>query len=540
LRAMNIKISNEFFEEFISPKLDGRFPLLEEAKKSFELYKSKAFDLPVDELSIEELQYIYNLAKEATGKESNSIKTRLTPIINILKDSSDTKVTNLMALTRGLKEYLKRDSIDGWLYEIGSDGIPLPYLVRRVAFHDAFREDDRPYVSLEIEAHSHKTGKNGGTYRKTLTFDTDDIRRTIGEILRSKGLYKETPELKESYLQHLALFQEYQPQFNKQFRIEGKMLEDSYYREVTTSVARAVNDEELISRSFNRFVDAYFWRNAGVTKGFDEVPFHCYIYLFHLEVHTHVWVHVTQMSPYQYDVSLRDKLILPQTHRDLIDILTSDMEILQEDIIKGKSGGTTILCEGKAGLGKTLSAEVYSEVVKRPLYRVHSGQLGLSADNVEKNLEKILKRASRWGAVLLIDEADVYIRQRGDDLHHNAVVASFLRTLEYFDGLLFMTTNRGDDVDDAILSRCIAVIKYKTPTPEDAKKIWRVLVDQFTLKLSDDLIDELVEKFPESSGRDIKELLKLTSRFAKGKEIPLDIEAFRKCAQFRGMTMKGN
>ena len=38
----------------------------------------------------------------------------------------------------------------------------------------------------------------------------------------------------------------------------------------------------------------------------------------------------------------------------------------------------------------------------------------------------------------------------------NAVVGVFLRVLEYFNGLLFLTTNRIDDIDEAIVSRCIA------------------------------------------------------------------------------------
>ena len=131
----------------------------------------------------------------------------------------------------------------------------------------------------------------------------------------------------------------------------------------------------------------------------------------------------------------------------------------------------------------------------------------------------MLRRSERWGAVMLIDEADVYIRKRGNDIDHNAVVASFLRTLEYFHGLLFMTTNREDDVDDAIVSRCIANITYKTPSYEDACRIWRVLADQFKINLSDSLIAGLAEHFSTASGRDIKELLKLVSKWCRRKNM---------------------
>ena len=144
-----------------------------------------------------------------------------------------------------------------------------------------------------------------------------------------------------------------------------------------------------------------------------------------------------------------------------------------DDIVAGKSGGTTVLCAGPPGVGKTLTAEVYSEIVRRPLYRVHSGQLGLNVAAMENALKDALMRAQRWGAVMLIDEADVYIKRREDDMTMNAVVGVFLRVLEYFNGLLFLTTNRIDDIDEAIVSRCIALISFHAPDDEARRRSGR-------------------------------------------------------------------
>jgi AAA+ superfamily predicted ATPase len=240
------------------------------------------------------------------------------------------------------------------------------------------------------------------------------------------------------------------------------------------------------------------------------------------------------MSEYRYRPELRDKLVLSVHHRDLIDLLTSSPTALVQDFVPGKSGGTTILCQGALGLGKTLTAEIYSEVVGKPLNRVHSGQLGTTAASVGATLSGILQRAVRWDAILLLDEADVYIRCRDNDLEHNAIVAEFLRTLEYFDGLLFMTTNRINDVDDAILSRCIATIRYETPSRADAMRLSRLLAEQLGADLSDVLIEELTDAYPRASGRDIKELLKLTTRYCASKQIPFSRDAFGLCALFRG------
>lgn len=532
---MLIEIKKDYFENELKEQLPKDSRVLEIAKESL-TYGSSSFNVDVSTFALEELKKLYEIGNQ-------SLKVRLSSIIKVMENTEKTKVTSLNALSIGIIELMKKDYIDGWLYHIDEDNIPHPYLVRNVKqVTPSYRNvDEKPYVEVTLVANSAKGFNKNGLYEKKITFNSDDMqKRTVAEILATRRFFKETNELKEVYLEHVALFESYQPQFNKQFWMHGPMYSEfgGYRNEkVDMQKAKGVNDEETINRKFTKHADAEYWREKGIEEKFDEIPFHSFIKMFHLDLHRQLWVHASNMTPYVYNTGLRDKLVLPQSHRDLIDILVEDMDILQEDIIEGKSGGTTILCEGKPGLGKTLSAEVYSEVIQRPLYKVHSGQLGLKSDDVQKNLEDILKRASRWGAVLLMDESDVYIRRRGNDLEHNAVIATFLRTLEYFDGLLFMTTNRGEDVDDAILSRCIAVIKFETPTQQNAISIWRVLADQLQVAISDNMITELVQKFPNVSGRDIKELLKLTSRYARGKNVSLSMEVFRQCAQFRGITM---
>ena len=159
---------------------------------------------------------------------------------------------------------------------------------------------------------------------------------------------------------------------------------------------------------------------------------------------------------------------------------------------------------------------------------------------MEKALKDTLTRAQRWGAVMLIDEADVYIKRRDDNIAANAIVGVFLRVLEYFNGLLFLTTNRVDDIDVAIVSRCIAMIKYHTPHADDRRKIWKVMTQQFSLEMDDSLIDELVSIFPDATGRDIKGLTKLVIKFCQQKNISADVEIFKRCSIFRGMDIKPN
>jgi hypothetical protein len=419
-------------------------------------------EVDVLRLGVHGLNVLYDLAKHDGDR---SLMMQITSYRNVIESPLTAKVGNLKALPDGLISYLIKDRIDGWLYHKEDDGTFLPWLVREVKYHPASRYSP-PSVGVSLSANTAKNA-NGQVDRDVvmdyIAFGADAVaKRSIPEILADKGYYHETPELKSAYDVDLRSFSEYRIQFGAQFSASGLAFSgDGKGAKVVSidSSAKFVNDEEAIKRIVVESVDDDFWIDIVGANVFDRQPYHCRLYMFHLGLHEHQWIHASLLKPYEYRPELREKLILPALHRDLIDILTTDMDVMAADIIDGKTGGTTILCMGKPGLGKTLTAEVYSEVVGRPLYRVHSGQLGTDAASVESALGTILKRAARWGAVLLLNEADGFLRKRDNDIEHNAVVAAFLRTLEYFHGLLFMTTNRSDDIDDAILSRCVAIIK---------------------------------------------------------------------------------
>lgn len=493
--------------------------------------------------------YFYQLDEEAkdwlhaqmSDAGHRATASTITALRNAEKDPANAPIASLEVLTQVIGEFIKQDAIDGWIYAIGEDGERLPWLVTNVAHQEMSNGDQCVGMNLTANTVAMSNNDYSRPAARTIYFFSADVRnKKIADIFASKGFMKETPELKAAYQRSLEAFVNYVPQTNQQFIAQGSGLEVDMAKQYHTperlklpALSRVINDEGLIHRKFFTKADAPFWQLQ--KRDFSDIPMHPMVLCFNLETHTNMWIHVDNMVEYQYDPGLREKLVLPPHHRDLIDILTQDMDVLMDDIVSGKSGGTTILCKGAPGLGKTLTAEVYAEVVGRPLYRVHSGQLGIHSEDVERNLEIILKRAQRWGAVMLLDEADVYIRRRGNDIDHNAVVASFLRTLEYFHGLLFMTTNRSNDVDDAIASRCIATIQYEAPKADNAKRIWQVLSTQFQLSMQDALVDELVAHFQDISGRDIKELLKLTAKWCRQKNVPPSLDVFKSCSQFRGL-----
>jgi hypothetical protein len=479
----------------------------------------------------------------------------------------------LELLLPALARYLTEDAIRGWLFHTDATGRSHPYLITRLDYTPP-GEEEAGRIIIELKANS-----KGKVAIESLMIRSKDINGlTLAEVFASKGYLKETPDLVANYDDAAARYFDWRARYGEQFSGWGTAI---YAEDPTAShrsndwtrknvivlssaggACRLVNDENILSdraltldasgdilgtylrkagkslRYDSKTEDAMTTVKAEIPKGaFTELPVHGYILMFHLELHHHVWIHVDDTQPYEYQPELKQKLILPPEQTDLIDILTAEMDMLMDDIVAGKSGGTTVLCAGPAGVGKTLTAEVYSEIIKRPLYRVHSGQLGLNVAEMEKVLKDTLIRAQRWGAVMLIDEADVYIKRRNDNLASNAVVGVFLRVLEYFNGLLFLTTNRVDDIDEAIISRCIAMIKYHTPDFKDRRKIWGVMTEQFGLPLSQELIDELAERFPTATGRDIKGLTKLVSKFCQQKQLEPSMEVFKRCSVFRGLEV---
>jgi len=263
-----------------------------------------------------------------------------------------------------------------------------------------------------------------------------------------------------------------------------------------------------------------------------EVPIHPYVVCFDLRRQMRLKIHVNQLTKYSYDTTLGESLELPKNQKDLIDALLSAKSGFK-DVIKGKGGGAIILGVGGPGLGKTLTAEVYAEVAKRPLYSVQCSQLGTEPEELEKNLLKTFARAIRWRAILLLDEADVYIHKRGNDLKQNAVVGVFLRTLEYYRGVMFMTSNRKALIDDAIASRCVALIEYKIPDRDGQLRLWEKISKKAEIELSAKDIAKIVDKYPSLSGRDVKNLLKLALMVSSSKDEKITLATIDAVKQFK-------
>ena len=130
-----------------------------------------------------------------------------------------------------------------------------------------------------------------------------------------------------------------------------------------------------------------------------------------------------------YNEDAFDSLVLPPNQKSIVRALVESHKFHAakaiDDVVQGKGKGLVAVLHGPPGTGKTLTAEGISELLKCPLYMVSAGELGTDPARLEHELQKILDIAHSWGAVLLLDEADVFLEKREvHDIHRNALVST--------------------------------------------------------------------------------------------------------------------
>jgi len=221
-----------------------------------------------------------------------------------------------------------------------------------------------------------------------------------------------------------------------------------------------------------------------------------------------------------------------------------------------------ILLAGDPGVGKTMTAESgnlhslepllalahrsfpsVAEKIQVPLVKLDLAQISLmeasrrygndhkqsrrssrsDEDQGPDELTTTFEEAARWGAVLLIDECDTYLEKRKDDTpHQNYVVSRFLRELEYYPSLLFLTTNREHALDPAVYSRIHLTINYPSLDFPSRLTIWKTFLGREKSVVTEEEITKLAEI--EINGRRIKNITKTARIIAKrrGRDIGFD------------------
>jgi ATPase family protein associated with various cellular activities (AAA) len=239
-------------------------------------------------------------------------------------------------------------------------------------------------------------------------------------------------------------------------------------------------------------------------KGFVALPF---VRVFSLELKRFLYVDVDDITEYKFDKTCLDSLVLPEREKSTITkLFNADTEDLFGDVLQDKHGGMIILANGKAGVGKTLTAEIFAEMTERPLYVMEMSELGVKAEGMEQALSRIFQRVTKWNAILLMDEADIFLAKRGESLERSVIVGIFLRLMDYYKGLLFLTSNRKQDIDDAFKSRITIAIDYPDLDREARLKIWKIMLEKSKI-----VVIGGIDGIPDNdlNGRQIRNMVRL-------------------------------
>ncbi|KAF2637190.1 P-loop containing nucleoside triphosphate hydrolase protein [Massarina eburnea CBS 473.64] len=232
---------------------------------------------------------------------------------------------------------------------------------------------------------------------------------------------------------------------------------------------------------------------------------------------------IDSIKDIEWNESAFASLVAPQEQKDLI-LSFAESQAKNggsfDDFIQGKGKGIIMLLAGPPGVGKTLTAESVAESMKAPLYSIGAADLGSKPMDLEKKLHDILEICSKWNAVLLLDEADVFMEARNTaNLERNKLVAIFLRLLEYFSGILFLTTNRLENMDAAFESRIHLTLNYSELDKTSRKHIWSTFLNMNTGDTAREeagFVDADLEKLSKErlNGRQIKNVVKMAGLLA--------------------------
>lgn len=242
-------------------------------------------------------------------------------------------------------------------------------------------------------------------------------------------------------------------------------------------------------------------------------------------------VYVDCVADIVFDDRAYDYLVLDQDKKEIVKALVMYSGTGVTDVITGKSGGTIFLLHGDPGTGKTLTCEAIAELLHKPLYSITVGELGTSAKELEAKLNKILEIANSWKSVILIDEADIFLEKRTDnDIERNAMVGIFLRLLERHQGVMFLTTNRANCIDDAFRSRISITLRYNKLNEHTRYNVWRNLLEFSSINISSAEIN-ILSKY-EINGRQIKNIIRMSQSWALANKSSVSFDHLNAIVQY--------
>jgi hypothetical protein len=144
--------------------------------------------------------------------------------------------------------------------------------------------------------------------------------------------------------------------------------------------------------------------------------------------------------------------------------------------------GLVALLTGPPGTGKTMAVQVIAAELGLDLFRIDlAACVSKYIGETSKNLKRIFAQAAEMNAVLLFDEADALFSRRTEvrdshDRYANTDTNYLLQLIEDSDGVVFLASNKKQNIDAAFLRRIRYVLDFPRPEATERLVIWQKLV----------------------------------------------------------------
>lgn len=144
----------------------------------------------------------------------------------------------------------------------------------------------------------------------------------------------------------------------------------------------------------------------------------------------------------------------------------------------GLNRGVRALFSGPSGTGKTLAARHLGRLLGLDVFRVNlSSVVSKYLGETERNLDRLLSRAEEANVLLLLDEGDALLTRRTDvgdahDRYANMETNFLLQRLETFEGIVVVTSNAADRIDQAFQRRIEVTVDFVRPDAELRHRLW--------------------------------------------------------------------